>query len=100
MWFNKIGMAKAISKVSRPPRQTPARIGLASGTVRREPVKGAPFRIVGIGASAGGFEALTTLLRGLPADTGMALVLIQRLDPGQESLLPSLLSHATSMPVH
>src|SRR6185436_14559482 len=57
------------------------------------------FPIVGIGASAGGLEAVTKLLQHLPADTGMAFVLIQHLDPKHESILPQLLSRATSMPV-
>lgn len=37
--------------------------------------------MVGIGASAGGFEAFTQLLSTLPADTGMAFVLVQHLEP-------------------
>lgn len=37
--------------------------------------------IAGIGASAGGLEAFTRLLRALPAHVGMALVLVQHLDP-------------------
>src|SRR3954464_8286058 len=43
--------------------------------------KSLPFPVVGIGASAGGFEALTELLKDLPKDSGMAFVLIQHLDP-------------------
>src|SRR5207249_12012461 len=39
------------------------------------------FQVVGIGASAGGLEAFTLLLRELPPDINMALVLIQHLDP-------------------
>jgi two-component system CheB/CheR fusion protein len=35
-----------------------------------------PFPIVGAGASAGGLEAFTQLLKHLPADTGMAFVLV------------------------
>src|SRR6266700_3538878 len=58
------------------------------------------FPIVGIGASAGGLEAFTKLLKKLPADTGMAVVLIQHLDPKHESILTSLLSRSTRMPVH
>lgn len=58
------------------------------------------FPVVGIGASAGGLEAFTQLLRGLPAATGMAYVVIQHLDPTRASLLPSLLSHIVPMPVH
>ncbi|HLK64395.1 MAG TPA: chemotaxis protein CheB, partial [Bryobacteraceae bacterium] len=50
------------------------------------------YPIVGVGASAGGFEAFRELLAALPADTGLALVLVQHLDPGHESLLAKLLS--------
>jgi two-component system, chemotaxis family, CheB/CheR fusion protein len=57
------------------------------------------FPIVGIGASAGGLEAFTELLRVLPADTGMAYVLVQHLDPAHKSLLAGLLARATSMEV-
>lgn len=55
--------------------------------------------IVAIGASAGGIEAFTELMSDLPADTGMAFVLIQHLDPKHHSLLTELFSKKTSMPV-
>jgi two-component system, chemotaxis family, CheB/CheR fusion protein len=55
--------------------------------------------IVGIGASAGGLEAYTQLLRHLPTDTGMGFVLVQHLDPQHESALASLLAKATLLPV-
>lgn len=57
------------------------------------------FAIVGIGASAGGLEAFTELLSALPVTTGMAFVLVQHLDPAHPSLLTSLLSRTTTMPV-
>ena len=57
------------------------------------------FPIVGIGASAGGLEACSDLLRHLPTDTGMAFVLVQHLDPAHESLLSSLLANTTAMRV-
>jgi two-component system CheB/CheR fusion protein len=63
------------------------------------PPRGDPFPIVGIGASAGGLEAFTQILKALPADTGMAFVLVQHLDPQHESLLAELLRPATPMPV-
>jgi len=66
----------------------------ASSEVRRK-----EFPIVGIGASAGGLEACTELLKNLPTDTGMAFVLVQHLDPEHESLLPALLANSTTMPV-
>jgi chemotaxis response regulator CheB len=53
--------------------------------------------IVGIGGSAGGFEAAMELLRHLPPRTGMAFVIVQHLDPHHGSRLPNLLGKATSM---
>src|SRR5690349_17569995 len=58
-----------------------------------------PFPIVGIGASAGGYEAFRQLLEKLPADTGMAFVLVQHLDPLHESRLTELLARTTTLPV-
>jgi two-component system CheB/CheR fusion protein len=58
------------------------------------------FPIVGIGASAGGLEAFSALLKHLRLDTGMGFVLVQHLDPGHDSALPQLLGRATSLPVH
>jgi two-component system CheB/CheR fusion protein len=58
------------------------------------------FPVVAIGASAGGLEAFTELLRGLPVDTGMAFVLIQHLSPDHESMLTRLLSRETAMTVN
>ncbi len=59
----------------------------------------ASFPIVGVGASAGGLEALTAFLKALPARTGTAVVVIQHLAPQHDSALTQLLSKATSMPV-
>ena len=55
--------------------------------------------MVGIGASAGGYEALAQFFPVLPPDTGMAFVVVQHLDPKHESLLPELLAKLTKMPV-
>ena len=57
------------------------------------------FPIVGVGASAGGLQAFTSLLEALPADTGMGFVLVQHLAPSHPSALAEILSRATSMPV-
>ena len=57
------------------------------------------FPIVGIGASAGGLEAFSELLKHLPIDTGMGFVLVQHLDPKHESGLTQLLARVTAMPV-
>ena len=57
------------------------------------------FPVVGIGASAGGLEAVTALLHDLPTNTGMAFVLVQHLAPTHESMLTELLARETTMPV-
>ena len=57
------------------------------------------FPIVGIGASAGGFEAFNNVLAHLPEKTGMAFVFVQHLDPNHQSSLPELLTRATRIPI-
>ena len=56
-------------------------------------------KIVGIGASAGGLEAFTELLRSLPLDANVAYVLVQHLDPSHRSLLSELLAKTTQLRV-
>lgn len=65
----------------------------------RSPGTTTPVPVVGIGASAGGLEAFTRLLKHLPLDTGLGFVLVQHLDPQHDSALTSLLARATAMPV-
>lgn len=60
---------------------------------------GEAFPIVGIGASAGGLEALEQFLAKVPADSGMAYVIVQHLDPTHKGMMPDLLQRATAMPV-
>ena len=55
--------------------------------------------IVGIGASAGGIEALEQFFKSLPANTDMAFVVVQHLAPDHESLLTELLARKTGMKV-
>src|SRR5579859_5535319 len=64
-----------------------------------QPPSAEPFPVVGIGASAGGLEACTELLKNLPQDTGMAFVVVQHLAPNHSSMLTELLSRNTNMPV-
>jgi two-component system CheB/CheR fusion protein len=59
----------------------------------------ADFPIVAIGASAGGLDACKKLLDALPANNGMAFLLVQHLDPSHDSLLVDLLAAHTSMTV-
>lgn len=55
--------------------------------------------IVGVGASAGGLDAFRRFLQAVPDDSGLVFVLAQHLDPTHESLMASLLSKYTQMPV-
>jgi chemotaxis response regulator CheB len=55
--------------------------------------------VIGIGASAGGLQALQAFFEVLPADTGMSFVVIMHLSPEHESLLAELLQAKTRMPV-
>lgn len=59
----------------------------------------APAFYVGIGASAGGLEALEQLFAQLPVDSGSAFVVIQHLSPDYKSMMVELLSKRTTMPV-
>ncbi len=58
------------------------------------------FAIAAIGASAGGLQAFTQLLRNLPDDIGMGFVLIQHLAPDHDSRLSEILQKTTRMPVN
>lgn len=55
--------------------------------------------VVGIGASAGGLEALQKLLSALPPETGFPFIVVQHLSPDYKSLLSEILGKYTSMPV-
>jgi len=80
-------------------------------TVRSSPVDKLPginkemhipdeqFPIVGIGASAGGLEAIESFFRNIPEDCGMAFVVIRHLDPTQEGMMPEMIQRFTGMKV-
>ncbi|NEU07270.1 chemotaxis protein CheR [Flavihumibacter sp. R14] len=57
------------------------------------------FPVVGIGASAGGLEAIKVLLASIPADSGMAYVFVQHLSSEHESALPEILKRIARIPV-
>ena len=59
-----------------------------------------PFPVVGIGASAGGLEAITEFVTAMRPDSGMAFVFIQHLPPERESMIAEILSRKTKMPVY
>ena len=57
------------------------------------------FPVVGIGASAGGLDALKKMFSALPSKTGMAFVLVQHLDPTHDSALVDLMSNYANIKV-
>ncbi len=70
--------------------------GTAEQTVQTSTLE---FPVVGIGASAGGLAAVSALLSNLPADNGMAFVIVLHLSPKHESNADQLLQRCTRMPV-
>jgi len=74
------------------PQTTAPEVSDESGNIASVPV-------VGVGASAGGLEAFTELLKHLPPEIGFAFVLVQHLDPRHASALPKILSAKTRMGV-
>ncbi|HYY14824.1 MAG TPA: chemotaxis protein CheB [Chthoniobacterales bacterium] len=85
---NRRETSRTLDRRARNPKST---------STRPKPKLACP--IVGVGGSAGGFEAAIDLLGHLPQKTGMAYVIVQHLDPYHASRLPSLLGRATQMPV-
>jgi two-component system CheB/CheR fusion protein len=79
--------------------ETHKEIRRSGSTQGRRDIVADPGLVVGVGASAGGFEAFAQLLENLSTQTGMAFVFVQHLDPTHESSLVSLLSRSTSMEV-
>lgn len=73
---------------------------LAPASPARKPkVDGQPPIVVGIGASAGGLEALKGFFGAMPPNTGLVLIVVVHLDPAHESLMPELLAKSTALTV-
>ena len=86
---------KIKSRLAPPSRK---RTRVVDRTGHSVPVHGS-FPIIGIGASAGGLEALEQFLGGVPQDSGMAFVIVQHLDPTRQGIMSELLQRVTSMTV-
>ena len=73
--------------------------------IRKSPDRGTTlslksgFPIIAIGASAGGLEAFEVFFRQVPADSGMAFILVSHLDPGHSSMLAEILQRISAIPV-
>ncbi|NTU68585.1 MAG: chemotaxis protein CheB [Chlorobiaceae bacterium] len=79
---------RSVQPAKTVPADTPAQ-----GTARPR------ISVVGIGASAGGLEAIEAFLRQVPASSGMAFVIVQHLDPVHKGFMVELLQRVTPMPV-
>ena len=64
-----------------------------------EPASSPPPYVVGVGASAGGLEALELFFRAVPLDSGMVFVVIQHLSPDFKSMMDELLGRVTALPI-
>jgi two-component system CheB/CheR fusion protein len=75
--------------------------GLTSSRIKTEnSIHTINFPIIGVGASAGGLEALEQFFSHMPKDNGMAFVVIQHLDPTHIGIMPELLQRITPMKVY
>lgn len=83
-------------KVSKKPKNDKP---ILAETKLNTPIAHDDFPIVGIGASAGGLEALELFFKNMPENCAMAFVVIQHLDPTHVCVMPELLQRNTSMKV-
>ncbi|HUD83142.1 MAG TPA: chemotaxis protein CheB, partial [Candidatus Saccharimonadales bacterium] len=87
-----------MKKKSSPGRRRKKRANVAPSKAPAAPAS-VSFPVVGIGASAGGLEALEHFLSHMPANSGIAFVIVQHLDPTRKAIMPELLQRATGMKV-
>src|SRR5581483_3638525 len=88
--------SKAAEVARKPPERT--EVHAAAAPVEDKP-RASGLPIAGIGASAGGLDAFKRLFAAMPADSGIAFVLVPHLDPVHESFMVELLVRETSLPV-
>ena len=89
-------MVKKSKTASSQPRAEPpaSKVALSAKKIGDQ-----PFPIIGIGASAGGLEALELFLSNVPKISGMAFVVVQHLDPNHKGIMVELLQRKSSIPV-
>ena len=92
-------MKKNIPRGSRKQRPGPVHQATAKTSAKVMGQSLHPFSIVGLGASAGGLEALEQFLRHVPGESGLAYVVVQHLDPTHKGIMVELLQRSTKMPV-
>lgn len=92
---NRPARTTAIKDAANSPEDKPAGSGTGSSPRRERTIT----PVVGIGASAGGLEALQEFFRNVPTDSGIGFVVVTHMQPRRESLLPELLANVTDIPV-
>ena len=98
---NGVGRSRPRSQVESPPASrpgAPSAPGVKEGSSAR-PSAAPPFLVAAVGASAGGLEAFTALLRAIPGDAELALLLVQHLASDEVSHLPELLGRQSALGV-
>jgi two-component system CheB/CheR fusion protein len=94
-----MGAENAILKVKSEPKRQATKPASAIPRARPAAPARVSFPIVGVGASAGGLEALEQFLGHVPIVSGMAYVIVQHLAPTHKGVMPQLLQRATGMKV-
>ena len=110
--FLTLRMNELVNSTATPPPNAPENHGLPAlspDTIEQErgegidnvvPTEGfSKLPVVGLGGSAGGLAALQAFFGAMPADSGMAFVVIMHLSPEHESILAEVLQRSTPMPV-
>ncbi len=82
------------------PADVPSSPAVPPATTGAEAESNHLYPVVGVGASAGGLEAITELLQNLSPDPGLAFLLAVHLDPHHKSHLPEILRNVTPLNVH
>ena len=92
----RVGRAQRPGRVRR---KRPAVSAVPSADAKTAGSAAPPFLVAAVGASAGGLEAFTALLRAIPGEVPLALILVQHLAHDQPSILPELLGKVTALEV-
>lgn len=101
---SKRALRQKEAKQSTAPKREPGRSGAVEKEAVKDVKKSTPLKqekliIVGIGASAGGLEAIESFFHHMDPESGMAFVLVQHLDPTHKSILSELVGRFSKMPV-
>lgn len=101
-FFTRVCMTKSKQSEakSKTPRPTEKVVAPRAVTCETSVANSAPsFPIVGIGASAGGLEAIEAFFEAMPVDSGIGFIVVQHLSPDYKSMMVELLSRKTDIPV-